>query len=54
MRNTLRLDGLTERQARARLDEAAERLRELGVILVRDNQSKVPKNDEKDYQDNFL
>jgi hypothetical protein len=36
------IDNLTEQQARERLDDAAERLKALGVILIRDNETKVP------------
>ena len=45
-----KIDGLTEQQARDRLDEAAERLKAMGVILVRDKE-KVPKKEE--YKENF-
>jgi hypothetical protein len=42
---TVKFDNLTKQQARERLDEAAERLKKLGVILVRDKE-KVPKQEE--------
>lgn len=48
---TVKFDGLTKQQARERLDDAAERLREYAVILVRDNEAKVPTP--KEYQEDY-